>query len=57
VVARFSVFYACFEPQYNFDEVHDLVKNPLEGSCDVFMHENFPSLGYDSVLPNPVDHS
>jgi len=38
--------------------VHDLVESPLEGSHDVLMHEESPSLGFDDiVLPNPFDHS
>jgi len=38
--------------------VHDLVRTPLEGPRDVFMHEKFPGLGFDdSVIPNPLDHS
>jgi len=37
--------------------MHNLVETPLEGSCDVFIHEQSPSLGSDdSVLPNPLDH-
>jgi len=38
--------------------VHDLVETPLEGSSDVRMHEESPSLSFDNnVLPNPRDHS
>jgi len=38
--------------------VHDLVEMTLEGSCDVFMHEESPSLSFeDIVLPNPLEHS
>ena len=37
VVTRFVD--ACFESEYTFDEVHDLVEMPLEASRDVFMHE------------------
>lgn len=57
-IARFSVVDACFESKDIFDEVYDLVENTLEGSSDVFMHENFPSLGFDdNVLHNPLNHS
>ena len=37
--------------------VHDLVETPLERLCVVFMHDAFPSLGSDMVLPNCLDHS
>jgi len=38
--------------------VHDLGEIPLEGSCDVFIHKESPSLGFDdSVISNPLDHS
>jgi len=37
--------------------VHDLDETPLEGSHDVFMHKDFPSLGCNNVLPNPLDHT
>ena len=54
----FGVADACFKSQDTFDEVHNLDKFPLEGSHDVFMHEESPSLGFDdSVIPNPLDHS
>jgi len=40
------------------DDVHDLYKTPLEGSRDVFMHKESPSLGFDNnVLHNPLDYS
>ena len=56
--ARFSIANACLESADTFDEVLDLDKAPLEGPCDVFMHEESPSLGFDdSVIPNPLDHS
>jgi len=29
----------------------------MEVSRDVFMHKDFPSLGCEIVLPNPLDHS
>jgi len=34
---------------------HDLVNTPLEGCNDMFMHEGFPSLGSNDVIPNPLD--
>ena len=37
--------------------MYDLVETPLEASRDVFLHEAFPSLSCDSVLPNPLDRS
>jgi len=38
--------------------VHDLVEALLAGSCDVFMHEESPNLGFDNiVLLNPLNHS
>jgi len=38
--------------------VHDLDKTPLEGSYDVFMHKEFPSLGFDdSVVLSLLHHS
>jgi len=50
-------FDACFKSKDILDEVHDLDKTPLEGSCDVFMHEESPSLGFDNiVLLNPLNH-
>jgi len=39
-----SVIDACFESEDTFDEVHNLDKTPLEGSCDMIMHEESPSL-------------
>jgi len=58
VVAKFSVTDACFGSEDTFDEVHDQVETPLEGSHDVFMYKEFHTLGSDSiVLPNLLDHS
>jgi len=57
-VARFSVVHTCFELEDILDEVHNLDKTPLEGSLDVFIHEESPSLSFDNiVLPNPLDYS
>jgi len=56
--ARFSISYACFESENTLDEMYDLDKTPLEGSCDVFKNEKFPSLGFDNiVISNPLDYS
>ena len=57
VITNFSVFFACFESEDTLDEVHPSVEIPFEGSYDVFKHEESPSLGCSSVLPNPLDHS
>ena len=39
------------------DKVHDLAQTSLEGSCDMFVHEDFSNVDYDSVRSNPLDHS
>jgi len=57
VVARSSAVDACFESDDTFDKVHDLVKTPLEGSRNVFVYKNIPSVVCNNVLPNPLDHS
>ena len=53
--ARFDVSDACFKFENILDEVHDLDKTLLEGSCDLFMHEEFTSLSCNNDLPNPID--
>jgi len=55
--AWIDVSNACFESGDAFDEVHDVAHTPLEGSCDVFMHRESPSLDYDICTSNPLDHS
>jgi len=55
--ASFNVAYSCCELEDAFDVVHNLVKTPLEGCCDVYGHEESLSLDCDSVLPNPFNHS
>jgi len=56
-VARFDVLDVCFESEDTLKEVYDLVKTSLEGSRDVFLHEESPSIGSDdSVIPNLLDH-
>jgi len=57
VIAGLKVIDVCFDSKDTVDEVYDLVKIPLEGFCDLFMHENFPSLGFNIILPNPLNHS
>jgi len=56
-IARFSVVDACFESEDTLDKVYDLHKTPLEGSRDVFVCEDFASLGCNNVFPNPLGHS
>jgi len=51
--AGFDIFNACFKSEDILDEVHDLDKAPLEGSRDVFMHKNFPSLDL-IILFHPI---
>jgi len=55
--AGFDVSNACFKTEDILDVVHDLDKTPLEGSRDVFMHKDLPSLGYNNAHPNPLDYS
>jgi len=57
-INRFIVADTCFESEDTLDEVYDLDETPLEESCDVFMHEESPSLGFNNiVLPNSLNHS
>ena len=37
--------------------MHDLARTPLEGHYDVFVHEEFSSLGCNYVIPIPTKHS
>jgi len=57
LVTKFSAMNACFELEDTLNQVHNLIKTPFEGSCDVFVHENSRGLGGDITLPNPHDHS
>jgi len=57
LVAKFDVHYAHFESEDTYDVVHNIVENPLEGCCDVFVHEASSSWSFDKVLPNPLDES
>jgi len=41
--ARFDFIDACFESEDIFHKVHDLGETPLEGPCDVLIHEESPS--------------
>jgi len=52
-----SVVDVYVELEDTLDEVYDLVEAPLEGSCHVSMHEEFPSCSDDIDLPNHLDHS
>jgi len=55
---RFDVADACFRSEDILDEVYDLAETTLEGSCDVFMYKESPSLGFnDCVFLNPLDLS
>ena len=57
-VVKFGAADACFESKDPLDKVHDLAETPLEGSHNLFVHKDFPNLGfYDSVLLNSLDHS
>ena len=50
VVGRFDVADACFKSEDILDEVRNLDETPLEGSRDVFMHEESPSLRFGIPL-------
>jgi len=57
-IAKFGVANVCFKSEDILDKVHDLEKTTLEGSRDVFMHEESPNLGFDDIiLSNRLDHS
>ena len=43
VVVRFNVD-TYLESENTLDEVHDLIKTLLDGSGDLLVHEDFPSL-------------
>ena len=57
LVAKFDMDVAYCESKHTFDVVNDLVETPLEGSCDVYVHEGSSSLGFNYASPNPFDHS
>jgi len=46
-----------FRAKDTLDKVYDLAQTYLDGSCDVFKHEDLLSLGCDIVLPNALNHS
>ena len=48
--ARFRVVDTCFESEGIFDKMHDLVETPLEGSHDVFVRDESPSLSFDDSV-------
>ena len=57
-IARFSTVDACFKSEDIFGKMHDVLKTSLEGSCEVFMYEEPPSLDFDNIaLRNPLDDS
>ena len=56
-VARFDVIVACFESEDTLEGVYDLVETLFNGSCDVFVHKDFPSLGCNMALPNTLYRS
>ena len=35
----------------------NIVETPLEGCCDVYVHEGSSSLDFNYVSPSPADHS
>jgi len=47
---KFNVAETCLESEDAFNEVHDLTKTPLDGSCDVFVRDEFPGIGCGNVL-------
>jgi len=55
--ARFDDVSACLELEGNFDEMHDLVRTPLEAHYDVFVYEESSSLSSNYVIPNPIEHT
>jgi len=55
--ASFGMNNALCGMEDTFDMEHNLVDTPLEGCRDVFMHEGFPSLACENVLPCPLEHS
>jgi len=57
LVTRFSMNNACCGLETPFEEVHNLVDNPLERCRDMFEHEGCPSLVCDDVIPNSLEHS
>jgi len=54
--ARFDEVNACLEWGDTFDRVHNLIETPFEVSCDVYVHEDSSSLGFNYVILNPLDH-
>jgi len=54
LVAKFDVDVAYCESNDTYNEVPNLVETSLEGSCDVYVHEESSSLGCDYIFPNPL---
>ena len=58
LIAKFDVDDSYYASEDTLSAVHNLVNTHLEGSHDVFMHVQPPSLGFDNnVLLNSLDHS
>jgi len=56
--ARFDISNACLKSEDILDEVNKPDNTLLEGSRDVFVHKDFPSLDFNNIVsPNPLDHS
>ena len=48
---------AYYELEDTYDKVHNLVEIPLEGCCEVYVHEESSSLGFNYVSPSPFNYS
>jgi len=57
LVSSFGMSNALCGLEGTFNVEHNLVDTPLEGCRDVFFHEGSPSLAYDNVIPNFLEHS
>jgi len=55
--ASFGMNNKCCGFEDTLDREHNLVDTPLEGCREVFVHNGSPSLTYDNVTPNPLEHS
>ena len=56
-IARFDAADLYYELEYTFDAMDDVVEIPLKGCCDVSVHEESPSIGFNNILPDFLDHS
>jgi len=57
LVSSFGMSNALCGLEDTFNVEHNLVDTPLEGCGDVFLHKGSPSLAYDKVIPNSLEHS